>query len=284
MEGVLSINTATREILSDVDFSFISQLVYEKTGIVLGQSKREMVTRRLLRRRRALDIGSFQEYCSLLKADSSDELPNFVNAITTNLTSFFREPHHFRYLQEFLHKETSGASPKTRLRIWSAACSTGEEPYSLAMTAAHTLASVLDQIDLKILATDLDTNVLATAKAGIYSEEACNDIPSPFCNQWLAKGTGENAGLVRIKPEIKQLLQFNQLNLMDDWPMKGPFDVIMCRNVLIYFDRPTQRQILSRFFQLLRPGGTLLLGHSETVGKEFSGLEVKGRTIYQRKL
>lgn len=282
MAGVLTINSLTQETLSDADFNFISGLVYDKTGIVLGESKREMVTRRLMRRRRDLQIASYQEYCALLKQAGSAELPNFVNAITTNLTSFFREQHHFDYLHNHLKRLLSQPGKRRKIRIWSAACSTGEEAYSLAMTVADSLGSALADTDIRILATDLDTNVLAVARRGVYPDDVCNSIPAEYCRQWLVRGSGSNQGLVRVKPELQQLVQFNQLNLMDSWPMQGEFELIMCRNVMIYFDRATQQQLLNRFIQLLPPHGLLMLGHSESIGKQQHQLTVQGRTIYQR--
>jgi len=280
----LTSSALAQEKLSDGDFRYLSQLVYEQTGIVLGQSKREMVCRRLLRRMRALNVVDYKGYCNLLKGQGSSdgELANFVNAITTNLTSFFREEHHFRYLEHYLADLVGQAVTGQRLRIWSAACSTGEEAYSLAMTVVKAIPDQLDSWDIKILATDLDTNVLDVARQGIYEADVNRVIPVTLFNRYFSQGVGENAGLVRIKPPLRQMITFNQLNLMHAWPMKGPFDVIMCRNVMIYFDRETQLQLLTRFIQLLRPGGLLFLGHSETAGKAQSELLVKGRTIYQR--
>ena len=271
-----------QEQLKDRDFRFLSNLVYEQTGIVLGDSKRDMVCRRIMRRKRALQLASYKEYCELLKQDESQELPNFINSITTNLTSFFREPHHFQYLAEYIKQQEQNRRSQ-RLRIWSAACSTGEEPYSIAISMAQALQSTLQSWDVKILATDLDTNALAVAKTGVYEFESCKSLPQAMLSRWFSQGTGGNAGLVKVKPELQQYITFKQLNFMDSWPLNGPFDAIMCRNVLIYFDRPTQIELLSRFVQLLRPGGLLFLGHSESAGKEMDELETKGRTIFAKR-
>lgn len=267
--------------LSDKDFKFICQLVYANTGIVLDERKRVMVYRRLMRRTRELAIGSFSEYCRLLSDSKSNELPNFINAITTNLTSFFREAHHFDYLKNtFIPEHVQSHSKSRRLRIWSAGCSTGEEPYTLAITLMQAMSGIIKQWDAKILATDLDTNVLDTAKAGIYKADRVADIPTAITKRWFKKGKGENEHLLRVEPSLRGLIIFKQLNLLSDWPMRGPFDVIMCRNVLIYFDRATQEMLVNRYSQLLRPGGLLILGHSESVAKSFSEFKMLGRTLF----
>lgn len=283
MEGVLAISLSDDEKLSERDFRYICKLVYDNTGIVLKDSKRDMVCRRLMRRQRALKLADSRAYCDFLKAEQAQELPSLINAVTTNLTSFFREEHHFRYLESFIERQLLNPALGNRLRIWSAACSTGEEAYSLAITVAQTMKQKLYQWDVKILATDLDTNVLAEARQGIYDADACKSLSKATCLRWFSKGTGKNEGLIRVKPELRQMIQFNQLNFMEHWPVRGPFDVIMCRNALIYFDRPTQNALISRFIHLLRPGGVLFLGHSESIGKGMAEIEVKGRTIFERK-
>lgn len=270
--------------VSDKEFKFICNLVYEDTGIVLSESKREMVCRRLMRRTRDLKISSFSQYCDLIRSPNNEELPNFINAITTNLTSFFRESHHFDFLREqFIPEHEKEFSETKKLRIWSSACSTGEEPYSLAITLKQSMKYHLRDWDVRVLATDLDTNVLATAKQGIYQDERVKDLPNGLKRQWFSKGSGEQSGLVKVKPELQELITFNQLNLLSGWPMSGPLDVILCRNVLIYFDKKTQMELLHRFLDILRPGGIIMLGHSESVAKNFGGLEQVGRTIYKKK-
>ncbi len=270
--------------LSAREFQELCSMVYEITGIVLKESKREMVYRRLMRRIRELKISSFAEYFQLLKLENSEELPNFINAITTNLTSFYREAHHFDYLLEtFLpaHEKHVGANKK--LRVWCSASSTGEEPYTLSITLNRYFGSQINQWDCKILATDLDTNVVDTAKQGIYRLDRIEGIPSKIKKDWFQSAGPEYPDSVEVNEMLKDILVFKPLNLLNPWPMKGPFDVIFCRNVLIYFDKPTQESILKNFLTLLRPGGALMLGHSESVAKEFSQLEPVGRTTYLKK-
>ena len=278
--------TTTRQeqhTLNDKQFKFICRLVYDATGIVLDERKREMVYRRLMRRTRELKIPSFSEYCSLLQSGCDNELPKFINSITTNLTSFFRENHHFEYLKnQFIPEHLDQFKDSKRLRIWSAACSTGEEPYSLAITLMESMSSLLSIWDAKILATDLDTDVLQHGKQGIYKAERIKDIDSQYKKKWFKRGSGDNSELVKVHPKLASLITFKQLNLLEPWPMKGPFDVIMCRNVLIYFDRQTQKQLIDRYFELIRPGGLLILGHSESLAKDETQFKVEGRTIFKK--
>lgn len=279
----MTLDRAEAHQLSDKDFNFICRLVYDNTGIVLGDHKRVMVYRRLMRRTRELKMASFSDYCRLLETDG-EELPKFINAITTNLTSFFRELHHFDFLRDqFLPQHMQQFAAARRLRIWSAACSTGEEPYSLAITLSEAFGSQLAGWDAKILATDLDTDVLETARAGIYREDRIADLPPEIQRRWFRRGKGGNANMVRVDPSLAALITFKPLNLLNAWPVRGPFDVIMCRNVLIYFDRETQQELVARYSQLLRPGGLLILGHSESVAKGFSEFAMQGRTIFVRK-
>lgn len=269
--------------VSDKEFSFICHLVYEDTGIVLSENKREMVYRRLMRRTRDLKIPSFSQYCDLISRPNNNELPNFINAITTNLTSFFREEHHFDYLKEqFIPEHEKECAADKKLRIWSSACSTGEEPYSLAITIKEAMANHLLGWDVRVLSTDLDTDVLATAKQGVYKLDRIKELSHSRQQRWFSKGTGEQLGLVKVKSELQDLITFNPLNLLSQWPMRGSFDVILCRNVLIYFDKKTQLMLLDRFMKILRPGGVIMLGHSESVAKNFGGLTPIGRTIYKK--
>lgn len=283
MNTVNNNERAPEHSLSEKEFQFICKLVYDTTGIVLDGRKREMVYRRLMRRTRDLKLASFKAYCQLLQTDKEGEFPKFINAITTNLTSFFREEHHFDYLRDdFIPKHIKKYAHTRRLRIWSAACSTGEEPYSLAITLLQAMAPLLGEWDIKILASDLDTDVLAAAKAGIYKDERIKDLPTSLTKSWFRRGSGENAHHVKVNPSMSELITFKQLNLLHEWPMRGPFDVIMCRNVLIYFDKATQKKLIHRYHQLLRPGGLLILGHSESLAKDESFFRVKGRTIFEK--
>lgn len=279
----MSNNRLEAHRLSDKEFRFICDLVYQATGIVLDERKREMVYRRLMRRTRSLKIASFSDYCELLASGCDNELPEFINSITTNLTSFFRENHHFDYLKNsFLPEHLAKHGHSKRLRIWSAACSTGEEPYSLAVTLHEAMGSLLNSWDAKILATDLDTNVLATAIDGIYKDERIKDIPENYKKKWFKRGSGENSSQVKVAPKLQALITFKQLNLLHQWPIKGPFDIIMCRNVLIYFDKPTQQQLIARYYELIRPGGLLILGHSESLAKDDKHFDIVGRTIFKK--
>ena len=271
---------------TDADFRFIVSLVKDVTGIVLGDHKRAMVYGRLARRLRTLGLASFVQYRDLLQGDAgSGEIVGLTNAITTNLTKFFREGHHFDHLAKAAlpdwRQKSSAAAGKKRLRIWSAGCSTGEEPYSIAMTVASTLGN-LNAYDVRILATDLDTNVLDRARRGIYPKESSELVPAGMRSKHCVPLKGEEAEDVSMSDEIRKVIAFKQLNLLGRWPMKGPFDAIFCRNVLIYFDGPTKRSLIERYTALLRPGGWLYIGHSESVVGGFPGLSMEGRTTYRR--
>ncbi|HEC18644.1 MAG TPA: protein-glutamate O-methyltransferase CheR [Gammaproteobacteria bacterium] len=267
------------------DFRFIRDLVGERTGIVLSDNKRDLVYGRLSRRLRQLGLSRFRDYCDLLQDGNDEEMVNFVNAITTNLTSFFRENHHFEFLAKdllpnLLQKKVATNAPR-RLRIWSAGCSTGEEPYSIAMVLKEVLGDD-GNWDARILATDLDTRVLAKASSGIYEQERVEGLSKPRLRRWVKKGSGKNAGMVRMSPELRELITFKQLNLMDEWPMKGPFDFIFCRNVVIYFNKPTQQQLFDRYADLLDEQGHIFLGHSETMFQKTDRYKLIGKTIYQK--
>jgi chemotaxis protein methyltransferase CheR len=266
------------ETISEKEFSFVKELIYEKSGIVIGDHKKEMITRRLAKRVRSLNLVGISEYCHVLKSASDEEMVEFLNVVTTNLTSFFRESHHFDHLRDKFFPEFI-SSGNDKLRIWSSASSTGEEPYSLAMTMLDGLKGN-KSIDAKILATDLDTEVLKKAKAGIYKKDRVENLPSSLVKKWFDKKGPEE---FHVKRELKDCLTFNKLNLLGRWPMKGTFDIIFCRNVLIYFDRKTQENIVDRFNQILQPGGLLMLGHSESVLKSDSRYQSLGKTIYMKK-
>ncbi len=269
--------------LSSQDFKFVCDYVYNAAGIVLGESKREMLYRRLSRVIRERNLSSFTEYCKILRTHPEREQTYFINAVTTNLTSFYREKHHFDYLQthEFPKLLTQNKASK-RVRIWSSASSTGEEPYSLAITTYEAFKSVLSQWDVKILATDIDSNVLATAKAGIYDETRIEGIPVQIRKRFFQQGTGNNREKVKVVSSARDLITFKTLNLLHEWPMKGPFDVIFCRNVLIYFDKETQLDLFERYYNMLKPGGLLMLGHSESLGAFQPYFENVGRTIFRK--
>jgi len=270
--------------MKDEDFAFISRMANEKTGIQLGMHKRDMIYSRIVRRIRSLKLRTFTEYCDYLKSHQKEEMTNFINAITTNLTSFFREKHHFDYLKNTVVPEVKSKNAiSKKLRVWSAGCSTGEEPYSLAMTF-HDAFSDVSGWDLKILATDLDTNVVSHGKAGVYVPDRVDGLPASILKKNFnevipASGRGS---AYEMSPHLKQYITFNRLNLLGDWPMKGKFDVIFCRNVVIYFNKDTQRVLFDRYAELLKPNGYLFIGHSETLHGVTTRFESLGRTIYRK--
>jgi len=273
--------------LSSDDFKFICHFVYENTGIVLNDSKKEMLYRRLTRIIRERKLNSFGEYCQLLRVQGEQEKDFFINAITTNLTSFFRENHHFEYLSQeelpaLLKSKRVGSNGKKRLRVWSSASSTGEEPYSIAITLLEAMKKDLPQWDIKILATDIDSNVLAKGKAGIYDANRIEEIPQKLKQSYFFQGCGKSSQSVKVHDKLSSLITFKQLNLLHDWPMKGPFDAIFCRNVIIYFDKKTQQELFSRYYEMLAPGGLLFLGHSENLGNYQQYFSNVGRTIFRK--
>ena len=264
--------------MSDEEFRRFARLVHDLTGIVIKEHKREMIHSRISRRLRALSVPSFAEYLKLVESPAGqDELGELVNAVTTNLTAFFRENHHFEHLKDEMLAPMA-AEKAGRIRIWSSACSSGEEPYSIAMTVLESAAARAP--DLKILATDLDTNILARAAAGVYPADRVKPIAEPLRRKSFVEEPG---GEHRARDELKRLITFRQLNLLHAWPMSGPFDVIFCRNVLIYFEADVKRAIVDRMAELLRPGGTLYLGHSESLLGEHPLLSSEGKTIYRRR-
>ncbi len=266
---------ADREFaFSDAQFDFLAGLANRVTGIVLAANKKDMVYGRLVRRLRALHLPGFDDYCTLLQSSGGEaEMGQLVNAVTTNLTRFFREPHHFEALQD--QARQLSALGKTRLRIWSAGCSSGMEPYSLAISLA---ALKLKNVDIKILATDIDTGMLDTASAGIYTDDDVAAVPDAYKNCFEKNGTGR----VRIAENIRRMIKFNRLNLLETWPMKGPFDAIFCRNVVIYFDRDTKSTLFDRMADLMTPEGLLYIGHSENLHGVTDRFAPAGRTIYRR--
>jgi len=268
--------------LGDDEFRFLTEFLSSQTGIVLSQHKRQMVCGRLVKRLRALHLTSFADYCDLLRgSDSESEVEHVVNAITTNITHFFRESHHFDFLRDqVLIPRVAERPRRSRVRIWSAGCSSGEEPHSIAMVVADVLKPS-EGWDVLILATDIDTNVLQRGSAGIYSAESAETIPETYRKRFLRRVPGA-ADKVQVADEVRQLIRFKQLNLHHKWPMKGPFDVIFCRNVAIYFDKPTQRQLFNRYADLLAIGGFLYLGHAESLIGASDRFEVADKTVYRR--
>lgn len=265
--------------LTDADFASIVRMVREASGIALSESKRDLVYGRLRRRLRALEIGSFAAYRALLDGpDGRAERVRMVNAITTNLTGFFREAHHFEHLAREVLPPLRMRSQARRLRIWSAGCSSGEEPYSIAMTVTSTLPE-LPRWDARILATDIDTDMVAHGAAGVYEEDRARAIPPAHRSTGTVRGTD---GRVEMAPALRSLITFKPLNLLGAWPMSGPFDAIFCRNVVIYFDKPTQRTLFDRFADMLVPEGHLYIGHSESLFRVSERFTHLGRTIYRK--
>jgi len=265
--------------MSGSNYKLISGLAYKEAGIVLNDTKQEMVYSRLARRIRELKLKNFDEYLHYVKRDIDNEFRSFLNAITTNLTSFFREDHHFVHLKEvaipLLRKVHLNDK---RVRIWCSAASTGEEPYSIAMVMREAFAENSGW-DIKILATDIDSNVLETARAGRYKLERVEGIPLARKKRWFKKIS--NDGVV-VSNSLREMISFKQLNLLKPWPMKGVFDIVFCRNVIIYFDKETQRTLFDKVHQKMAEDALLYIGHSESlhnVSKKFSSL---GKTIYKR--
>ena len=264
------------------DFEYIRDIIGERTGIVLSEHKLDLVYGRLSRRLRQLNLRSFTDYLEIIKGGDDKELVEFTNALTTNLTSFFREPHHFEYLKSTGIPALIRNRPDKRLRIWSAGCSTGEEPYTIAMTVNEAIPN-MSGWDVRILATDLDSNVVNKGKSGIYSLDRVNGISDQRLKRWFRKGRGdEHQGKVMVSPAIKDLITFKTLNLMQPWPMAGPMDVIFCRNVVIYFSKDTQRKLFNRYADILADDGYLIVGHSESLHKVSDRFKLIGKTIYKK--
>jgi len=267
---------------SDANFDRIRQFVSEHTGIVLTDKKKDMVYGRLSKRVRKGGFGSFDAFCDALEAGDEVEQDFMINAITTNLTAFFRENHHFEYLADTLIPELiEKKGHNKRLRIWSAGCSTGEEPYSIAMTLKESLPD-FDDWDVKILATDLDANVVAHGKAGVYREDRITGIPDERIKRWFKRGRGDRSDMVKVSSELQQMISFKRLNLLHEWPMNGPFDLMFCRNVVIYFDKETQKGLFDRYADILVPDAHMFIGHSETLYKVTTRFDSLGHTIYRK--
>jgi chemotaxis protein methyltransferase CheR len=263
---------------TSADFERVRRLIYAQAGISLNPSKRTMVYSRLSRRLRALGLSDFRSYLDRLEAQpaGAPEWQEFINALTTNLTSFWRESHHFPILAEHIVR----CAARGPVALWCCAASTGEEPYTIAITAMQALGSRKPPVTL--LATDIDTAVLAKACAGVYSEEAAEKIDPTLLKKYFLRGRGDNAGLMRVHPDLQALIAFKPLNLLDDsWPMDTRFDAIFCRNVMIYFDKDTQYRVLQGLARHLKPDGLLFAGHSENFAHAADLFRLRGHTVYQ---
>jgi chemotaxis protein methyltransferase CheR len=261
---------------TSADFARIRDLIHQRAGISLSDHKRDMAYSRLARRLRARGLDSFRRYLDLLESEQNPaEWEAFTNALTTNLTAFFREAHHFPILAEFVKRRQQPVS------IWCSAASTGEEPYSIAMTLVEALGDSAAR-QATIIATDLDTQVLAKGEAGIYSLDQVRPLSHERLKRFFLKGTRQRAGLVKVRPELRAMIRFQQLNLTDaDYGLRTQFDAIFCRNVMIYFDKPTQSQVLTRFEPLVKPGGLLFAGHSENFTYVTHAFRLRGQTVYE---
>ncbi len=262
------------------DFERVRKMILKHAGISLNAGKQNMVYSRLSRRLRATGMTSFDQYLDTLEDDHAPEWQDFVNALTTNLTAFWREPHHFPVLMDHLKARAAKAGPGDHIDIWCSAASTGEEPYTIAISAMQAFNSMTPPV--RILATDIDTNVLETARRGVYNAEAVQGL-APEQRRYFLRGAGANSGVAKVRPEVQALVSFRRLNLLDaTWPMRGGFSVLFCRNVMIYFDKPTQYAILHKMAPLLEPGGLLFAGHSENFSDARDLFRLKGRTVYER--
>ena len=286
MDQILGNNAEYKKefVFTDKDFYFLSRLAGDLAGISLSMNKRELIYGRLAKRLRLLGLESFKEYCACLQEDDGDESTHFINAITTNVTSFFRENHHFEFmadtlLPELIAKKSTASQP--RLRIWSAGCSSGKEPYSIAMVLKECIPDI-DRWDVKILATDLDSNILEVAKAGVYPKERIKEVSLDRRKRWFQMGRGKNENSIKVIDNIKSMVTYGKLNLTEQWPMKGSFDIIFCRNVTIYFDRDTRVTLLDRFAECLDVDGCLFVGHSESLFGLTQRFNTVGRTIHRQ--
>ena len=267
-------------VFEDRDFRRVCKLIHAHAGIQLSAHKRDMVYGRLVRRLRALGLERFDDYLDLVESDPDAEAQAFVNALTTNLTSFFREGHHFGALAEQLLAANRDGHPDATLQIWCCAASTGEEPYSLAITACEAFGTLTPPV--RILATDIDTNVLQTAASGVYPIERIDALDAQRKRRFFQRGSGPNAGHCRVRPELRALIEFRPLNLLDaDYGLRGRYTAVFCRNVMIYFDKPTQTQVLQRIVPLLAPEGRFYAGHSESFHHALDLVTPCGRTIYR---
>lgn len=263
-------------VFTAADFERIRKLIYQHAGISLSAAKQDMVYSRLARRLRATGKNTFNEYLDLLERGDKDEWERFVNSLTTNLTSFFREPHHFPIFAEHLKKLGS----RNPIRVWCSAASTGEEPYSIAMTVAETFGGF--NTPVSIIASDLDTNVLSVADKGVYALDRVERLSPDRLKRFFLKGSGSQEGFAAVRPELRRMIQFQKVNLLDaSYPVKGPLDVIFCRNVMIYFDKPTQYKILSRFAPMMQEDGLLFAGHSESFLHAADLFRSLGKTVYE---
>ncbi len=264
-------------VWTNADFDRVQALIYQRAGISLHDGKHAMVYSRLSRRLRDTGHQSFKDYLGWLETHDGPEWQEFINALTTNLTSFFREQHHFEIFANHLKSRPAASA----WRVWCNAASTGEEPYSIVMSALEALGA---KPNFVLTASDIDSKVLASAAQGVYRLEGLKGVNEERMQRFFLRGKGANAGMARVKPELQRLIAFISVNLIrDDWPFREPFDVVFCRNVMIYFDAPTQRQVLERIHRVMAPGGLLFVGHAENFGESRDLFVLRGKTVYERR-
>ncbi|HOD13786.1 MAG TPA: protein-glutamate O-methyltransferase CheR [Spirochaetota bacterium] len=267
--------------LKDDEFNLIKDVIYRESGIRLTEMKKALVQARLMKRLRELKLPDYREYCHFLTNNYDREIINLINCITTNKTDFFREPKHFEFLQEVALPELEHSGRK-RITIWSAGCSTGAEPYTIAITLREYFAG-RSMPEVKILATDIDTQVLRRGEEGIYSYNEVDTINIELLRRYFKRGTGENEGFFKVKDSVQNMISFRRLNLLDDtYPMKGRFDIIFCRNVIIYFDTASRNRLFEKFHACLSDDGYLIMGHSETLAGMTTRFRFVGHTIYRK--
>ncbi len=272
------VSSQGREFLwTDADFDRVQTLIYQRAGISLHDGKHAMVYSRLSRRLRETGHQSFRDYLGWLETHDGSEWQEFVNALTTNLTSFFREQHHFEIFASHLKSKPAN----TGWRVWCNAASTGEEPYSIVITALEALGN---STSFKLVASDIDSKVLASAQQGIYRLDGLKGVDPARIQRFFLKGKGANEGMARIKSEVQRMIEFMSVNLIrDDWPFRDPFDVVFCRNVMIYFDASTQRRVLEHIHRVMKPGGILFVGHAENFSESRDLFVLRGKTVYERR-
>lgn len=266
--------------ISSKEFEQFRELIYQECGISLSDNKKTLLVSRLSKRLRTLELDSFQAYYDLVSGQTdSDEFTLLLDLVSTNKTDFFREPKHFDFLREQIIPTLQSSR---RVRIWSSASSSGEEPYTIAMTLYDSVPDP-ERWDFKILASDISTRVLARASSGVYEDERVRSLPKDIVERHFLKGKGASAGMIKVKPHLREMVRYQRINLMDDtFPIKNPLDLIFCRNVMIYFDRPTQTKLINKFYHYLKPGGYLFIGHSESLQRLDQQFKAIAPTIYQK--
>ena len=271
----------TEFAFTEADFRAIAELLRRECGISLGANKKNLVYSRLAKRLRSNGLASFRDYCELISSEAgAEERQAMIAAMTTNVTRFFREQHHFDHLRtEVLPRLAKTLRARGRARIWSAGCSSGEEPYSIAMTVLAGIPEAAE-LNIRILATDIDPNMIAFGKAATYGSAIADSVPAEYLKTWCVRGESGGETVYRIADRVRSLVSFNELNLLGPWPMKGQFDAVFCRNVMIYFDGDTQAKLCGHFADLMPAGGVLYIGHSERLGEDDLSFDLCGRTTY----